>query len=165
MPRPPTLPPAATASARAARAAFFCDLCQKGYSRMNEYEAHESSYDHQHKKRLKEMKEMQRQVKDSVPRKEEKGPLMTIKLGGNKEKEAGAQGAGGFKKGGFKKMNAFVAIEGEDDESVKKEDAQAQVIAEAPLAEADSDFTDEDDYYDPRRPTGCPPGCSGLTAG
>jgi len=40
---------------------------------MNEFEAHESSYDHQHKKRLKEMKEMQRQVQ---PKKEEKGPLM-----------------------------------------------------------------------------------------
>ena len=47
---------------------------------MNEFEAHESSYDHQHKKRLKEMKEMQRQVVQ--PKKEEKGPLMQIKLGG-----------------------------------------------------------------------------------
>ena len=26
------------------------ELCSKGYSRMNEFEAHESSYDHQHKK-------------------------------------------------------------------------------------------------------------------
>ena len=44
-----TLPAAATASAKAARSAFFCELCQKGYSRMNEYEAHQSSYDHTHK--------------------------------------------------------------------------------------------------------------------
>ena len=28
------------------------DLCSKGYARMNEWEAHESSYDHQHKKAL-----------------------------------------------------------------------------------------------------------------
>ena len=25
-------------------------LCTQGYSRMNEFDAHESSYDHQHKK-------------------------------------------------------------------------------------------------------------------
>jgi len=70
-----TLPSAKTDSAKAARNAFFCDLCQKGYSRMNEFEAHESSYDHQHKKRLKDMKEMQNQMQSST-RKEEKGPLM-----------------------------------------------------------------------------------------
>lgn len=28
------------------------ELCSKGYSRMNEFEAHENSYDHQHKKVL-----------------------------------------------------------------------------------------------------------------
>lgn len=26
------------------------DLCQKGYARMNDFEAHEGSYDHQHRK-------------------------------------------------------------------------------------------------------------------
>ena len=39
-----------TESAREARKSFYCDLCQKGYSRVNEFEAHEGSYDHQHKK-------------------------------------------------------------------------------------------------------------------
>ena len=39
-----------TESAREARKSFYCDLCQKGYSRINEFEAHEGSYDHQHKK-------------------------------------------------------------------------------------------------------------------
>jgi hypothetical protein len=39
-----------TESAREARKSFCCDLCQKGYSRINEFEAHEGSYDHQHKK-------------------------------------------------------------------------------------------------------------------
>jgi hypothetical protein len=29
---------------------FVGELCQKGYGRMNEFDAHESSYDHQHKK-------------------------------------------------------------------------------------------------------------------
>lgn len=131
---------------------------------MNEFEAHESSYDHQHKKRLKEMKEMQRQVKDSVPRKEERGPLMSIKLGPSKDKDSGG-GGGGFKKGGFKKTNAFVAVEGnaaesEDEVEVKKESEQRKAEAEA-----DSDVTDEEDYYDPRKPTGCHPGCPAITAG
>ncbi|KAK3114683.1 hypothetical protein LTR53_006769 [Teratosphaeriaceae sp. CCFEE 6253] len=52
------LPQAATESAREARKSFFCELCQKGYTRMNDFEAHEGSYDHQHRKRLKEMKQL-----------------------------------------------------------------------------------------------------------
>ena len=39
-----------TESAREARKSFYCELCSKGYSRMNEFEAHEGSYDHLHKK-------------------------------------------------------------------------------------------------------------------
>ncbi|KAL8761037.1 MAG: hypothetical protein Q9184_002803 [Pyrenodesmia sp. 2 TL-2023] len=45
-------PPAQTESARTARKSFYCDLCQKGYGRINEFEAHEGSYDHLHKKVL-----------------------------------------------------------------------------------------------------------------
>lgn len=33
-------------------------MCQKGYARMNEFEAHEGSYDHQHRKRLMEMRKL-----------------------------------------------------------------------------------------------------------
>jgi len=54
-PRYQTLPAAATSSAREARQAFHCSLCNKGYSRMNDYEAHLSSYDHSHKQRLRDM--------------------------------------------------------------------------------------------------------------
>ena len=132
---------------------------------MNEFEAHESSYDHQHKKRLKEMKEMQRQVKDSVPRKEERGPLMSIKLGGSKDKEVGAGGGGGFKKGGFRKMNAFAPVEhgaGESDTDGGRGNEEAKAQMEEPV---DSDVTDDEDYYDPRRPTECHPGCPGAGAG
>lgn len=121
---------------------------------MNEYEAHESSYDHQHKKRLKDMKEMQRTVQNAG-RKEEKGPLMSIKLG------TAAKKTGGFKKGGFK--NAFGPT---NDGVVKTEEAdEDNVFGErkdkvAPIVEDDdSDLTDQEDYYDPRRPTECPPGC------
>lgn len=35
-------------------------MCSKGYARINEFEAHENSYDHQHRKRLKEMKALTR---------------------------------------------------------------------------------------------------------
>jgi len=128
---------------------------------MNEFEAHESSYDHQHRKRLKDMKEMQRQVQTSG-RKEEKGPLMSIKLGGSSTKSGG--GGGGFKKGGFK--NAFAPAGG--DEEVKKEDDDADTVFakksavvddEKPIEDEDSDITDQEDYYDPRKPTECMPGC------
>jgi hypothetical protein len=138
---------------------------------MNEFEAHESSYDHQHKKRLKEMKEMQRQVLQ--PKKEEKGPLMQIKLGGAGKSAASSSGAGsggGFKKGGFK--NAFGAAVDEDVE-VKKEQDGAEVVAKLHSAqdvdmtkeeELDSDLTDQEDYYDPRRPTGCTLACASVMA-
>ena len=119
---------------------------------MNEYEAHESSYDHQHKKRLKEMKEMQRQVQ---PKKEEKGPLVSIKLG------AAKSSGGAFKKGGFKSAFAPADEEGK----VKEEEADSKLAAQTPAKnddlDNDSDVTDTEDYYDPRKPTGCNPSCKG----
>lgn len=42
--------PSQTESAREARKSFHCELCGKGYARMNEFEAHEGSYDHLHTK-------------------------------------------------------------------------------------------------------------------
>lgn len=96
---------------------------------MNEFEAHESSYDHQHKKvcmdhtisigltvgvltqvflqRLKEMKQMQRdplastKARKAERKADEKSGLITIKP----VKLDSQPGGGGFKKGGFK--NAF----------------------------------------------------------
>ena len=123
---------------------------------MNEYDAHESSYDHQHKKRLKEMKEMQRQV---APKKEEKGPLMQIKLGGTPKSAGGA----GFRKGAFK--NAFAPAEASE---VQKEDAEKEIeetsVKDEQMEEEDSDITDDDDYYDPRKPTGCTSTCASKVA-
>ncbi|KAB1216272.1 G patch domain-containing protein 8 [Morella rubra] len=40
------------------RKVFFCDLCNKQYKLAVEFEAHLSSYDHNHRKRFKEMREM-----------------------------------------------------------------------------------------------------------
>jgi len=136
---------------------------------MNEFEAHESSYDHQHKKRLKDMKEMQNQMQSST-RKEEKGPLMSIKLGGTSTAKPGGGGGGGFKKGGFK--NAFGSVDDGKSE-VKKEDDEVDRGAGRSLTdeprvvdkqEEDSDITDQEDYYDPRKPTGCTPACPGAAA-
>jgi len=125
---------------------------------MNEFEVHESSYDHQHKKRLKEMKEMQRQVQ---PKKEEKGPLMQIKLG--TPAKSSTSGGGGFKKGGFK--NAF-APAGEDEKSQPGKDDVTSMDIKLRSEDIDSDITDGEDYYDPLRPTGCMPGCkSHIAAG
>lgn len=108
---------------------------------------------------------MQRQVQ---PKKEEKGgPLMQIKLGGaGTTTTASGGGGGGFKKGGFK--NAFVPTRGDGVKVERRdEDEQAVVVGEGVEGrrvqpdEEDSDVTDDDDYYDPRRPTGCMPGCKG----
>jgi hypothetical protein len=137
---------------------------------MNEFEAHESSYDHQHKKRLKEMKEMQRQVVQ--PKKEEKGPLMQIKLGGAGKSVASGNSAGtggGFKKGGFK--NAFAGPEevaevkkGQERPQAEDKVGSAEDIEMTKEEELDSDVTDQEDYYDPRRPTGCTPACASVIA-
>ncbi|KAJ8658449.1 hypothetical protein O0I10_005802 [Lichtheimia ornata] len=40
--------------------AFYCELCDKQYSKIAEYEQHLQSYDHHHKKRFKDMKESTR---------------------------------------------------------------------------------------------------------
>ncbi|KAJ4298383.1 hypothetical protein N0V88_003413 [Collariella sp. IMI 366227] len=83
-PRHQTLPPAQTSSAREALQSFYCQLCQKGYSRMNDYEAHLSSYDHSHKQRLKDMKVMTRDPNAAARarRQEQKAEgVISIKLG------------------------------------------------------------------------------------
>jgi len=102
---------------------------------------------------------MQRQVQ---PKKEEKGPLMQIKLGGTAKSSGGG---GGFKKGGFK--NAFGPVEDEEKGEVKNEDEGSSTSnPKHDMDDRDSDATDDEDYYDPRKPTGCMPGCkSQVTAG
>ena len=125
---------------------------------MNEYEAHQSSYDHTHKQRLKDMKEITRSAQ---PKKDEKGPLMQIKLGGAKSATAGSGGA--FKKGGFK--NAFapadeeVVVGKKGDTVSEMENETVQDAENVRPDEDDSDVTDQEDYYDPRYPTGCTPAC------
>ncbi|KAH6628796.1 hypothetical protein F5144DRAFT_594725 [Chaetomium tenue] len=159
-PRHQTLPPAQTSSAREALQSFYCQLCQKGYSRMNDYEAHLSSYDHSHKQRLKDMKAMVRDPAATARarRQEQKAEgVISIKLG-----EAAG---GGFKKGGFKKTgfkSAFGPVAGsvatpkEDAAGLGKKEGEPKMglaaAAKSDLVESD---TEDEGYevYDPRRPT------------
>ncbi|XXH02167.1 hypothetical protein Hte_008535 [Hypoxylon texense] len=164
-PRHQTLPPAQTSSARAALQSFYCELCSKGYSRMNDYEAHLGSYDHSHRQRMKDMKQM---VKDPTAgaraRKAEAKAdgLISIKLGG--ESSPGNTGSGGFKKGGFKKSgfkSAFTPVgEPAEDDNHKPKDADPRenITKEEKAIPRDLDAesdTDDEGYqiYDPRFPT------------
>jgi len=47
---------------------FYCKLCNKQYTKIMEYEAHLSSYDHNHKKRFEEMKQFDK-VRNGVEKK------------------------------------------------------------------------------------------------
>ncbi|KAK6956066.1 hypothetical protein Daesc_001336 [Daldinia eschscholtzii] len=164
-PRHQTLPPAQTSSARAALQSFYCELCSKGYSRMNDYEAHLGSYDHSHRQRMKDMKQM---VKDPTAgaraRKAEAKAdgLISIKLSGDSN-PAGTSG-GGFKKGGFKKSgfkSAFTPIGGKVDEGnskTKESDTDTNINkGEKAIPKdlsAESDTEDEGyEVYNPHIPT------------
>ncbi|KAM0808346.1 hypothetical protein AB5N19_08689 [Seiridium cardinale] len=158
-PRHQTLPSAQTASARAARQSFYCELCSKGYSRMNDYEAHLSSYDHSHRQRMKDMKQM---VKDPTAaararKAEQKSEgMISIKLG-----EGGASSnatpGGGFKKGGFKKSgfkSAFAPIDGDEVKEEVPAAAKGEVKEKTLGLQGESETEDEGyEVYDPRKPT------------
>jgi hypothetical protein len=140
------------------------ELCSKGYARMNEYEAHLSSYDHSHKQRLKDMRQLSRDpLASTKARKAEakansQSGLISIKLGG----DLGTSGGGAaFKKAGFKKAgfkSAFAPADGvpmrgeEKAEEVKKTSVPGMKMDDG--AEVESDTDDEGyEMYDPRNPT------------
>ncbi|KUJ09250.1 uncharacterized protein LY89DRAFT_281722 [Mollisia scopiformis] len=164
-PRGFTNPAPKTESAREAVKSFYCELCSKGYARMNEYEAHLSSYDHSHKQRLKDMRQLTRDpLASTKARKAEakansQSGLISIKLGG----DSGSSGsAGGIKKAGFKKSgfkSAFAPADGEPvKEEIKSEGGFKTVAPGAKVltepAEGESDTEDEGyEMYDPRHPT------------
>ncbi|KAM7188809.1 hypothetical protein V8F20_010419 [Naviculisporaceae sp. PSN 640] len=181
-PRHQTLPRAQTESAREAQKSFYCELCSKGYTRMNDYEAHLSSYDHSHKQRMKDMKQM---VKDPAAiaraRKQEQKAdgLISIKLGEAAGTNTSSTGVGGgFKKGGFKKTGfvstfapvatttagapaADTVMEDRADEGMepaskraKKDEFEVSSAAAVKSELVESDTDDEGyEVYDPRFPT------------
>ncbi|PYH78693.1 hypothetical protein BO82DRAFT_421191 [Aspergillus uvarum CBS 121591] len=119
-----TNPTPKTESARSALNSFTCTLCNKSYSRHPEYEAHISSYDHQHRKRLQDLKQLSRDpnAAEKARRAERKAdaeaglrvldthkssPSTTGIASGN---GLNSEGGGGFKKGGFK--SSFTAVKG-----------------------------------------------------
>ncbi|CZT08862.1 uncharacterized protein RAG0_13799 [Rhynchosporium agropyri] len=162
-PRGFTNPAPKTESAREAVRSFYCELCSKGYARMNEYEAHLSSYDHSHKQRLKDMRQLTRDpLASSKARKAEakansQSGLISIKLG---EGGSSSGGGGGFKKAGFKKAgfkSAFAPAEGE---GVKEERPEVMIEKKEVggslriVDQGESDTEDEGyEMYDPRFPT------------
>ncbi|OIW30794.1 hypothetical protein CONLIGDRAFT_679548 [Coniochaeta ligniaria NRRL 30616] len=169
-PRFQTLPPAQTAAAREAQKSFYCQLCQKGYSRMNEYEAHLSSYDHSHKQRLKDMKQMVRDPQAAARARKQEAKadgVISIKLGADSAGGSGAAAGGGFKKGGFKKSGfkaAFVPVEGAKAEEPVQEDVakvDEPLVALGKKSGDDTGYdpvesdTEDEGYevYDPRHPT------------
>ncbi|KAL9032920.1 MAG: hypothetical protein Q9214_007756, partial [Letrouitia sp. 1 TL-2023] len=171
-----------TESAKRAREAFFCHLCDKGYARSNEYDAHLASYDHTHKQRLKDMKAMSRnpaQVSKARRAEAKRDGLISIKTPASTT----AKSAPGAKKSGFK--NAFVEVGEVEDKKV--EVAEATKVKEAEEEEGweilesvegkDVDGSQGDEgrggeeedgwwseevecRYDPRKPTGCGDDCS-----
>ncbi|TGJ87481.1 hypothetical protein E0Z10_g1289 [Xylaria hypoxylon] len=154
-PRHQTLPPAQTSSARAALQSFYCDLCAKGYSRMNDYEAHLGSYDHSHRQRMKDMKQMLGAG----------GSEANDSTSGNANEGKGSAAATGFKKGGFKKSgfkSAFAPVGGAGTENVdaKIDKPPAIIPGREDLLmttrdlDAESDTDDEGyEVYNPRFPT------------
>ena len=63
-------------------AAFYCDICDKQYAKVMEFENHLSSYDHHHKKRFRDMQQEQRararasKEASGTKRKERKDPAL-----------------------------------------------------------------------------------------
>ncbi|KAK7221771.1 hypothetical protein V2G26_009774 [Clonostachys chloroleuca] len=164
-PRHHTLPAAQTSSAREAQKSFYCTLCSKGYSRMNDYEAHLSSYDHSHKQRLRDMKAMVRDPNaSSRARKAEAKADGIVSIKMPQDGSGSTTSSGGFKKGGFKKSgfkSAFAPVEDSNaaprDNNASKPTQKVDMPGRPSLvsaAPAESDTEDEGyEMYDPRFPT------------
>ncbi|KAI9651864.1 MAG: hypothetical protein M1831_007529 [Alyxoria varia] len=161
-----------TDAARASLQSFYCTLCNKGYSRQNEFAAHESSYEHNHNQRRKDLKSMNQAMSrgsGGTNKDDAAGGLIKVKpieLGKGATAGEGGKKKGGFKKGGFKSAfgegEAEVVVdvprdrEGEGDVVDVKEVVGDEMVVDS----------DEDDLgyecYDPRRPTGCSSDCKGM---
>jgi hypothetical protein len=152
---------------------------------MPEFQAHQSSYDHQHKQRLKDMKQMSKDpnaaanARKAEEAEKKKMGIISIKITGDDKPVK----KGGFKKlfggsgntGGESKVSdgerkpGFKKVFGGDNEGGRKEG-----VIRDPLAgdgdvrtgeewEGDEGIWNEGDpgyeYYDPSKPTGCRVDC------
>ena len=135
---------------------------------MNELDAHLSSYDHAHRKRLQDMKKMQSDPRAAekarrAERKEaEKTGLVSIKLDPKTKKSGGGGGftkigsdSGATGKGRANGMAGFTKSGGNGELGKK--------VALDKLEDNESDTDDEEyEYYDPRKPTDCDCNCPGV---
>ncbi|RKF79857.1 putative g patch domain-containing protein 8 [Golovinomyces cichoracearum] len=150
-----TNPSPKTDSAREAVKSFYCELCSKGYARMNEYESHLSSYDHSHKQRLKDMRQLTKDpLASSRARRAEmkannQSGLISIKIGG----DIGASNKkSGFKKAGFK--SAFSPTEDSSVTVVPNNKKELESLSKDRDEALESDTEDEGyEIYNPRHPT------------
>ncbi|KAF2153742.1 hypothetical protein K461DRAFT_115555 [Myriangium duriaei CBS 260.36] len=117
---------------------FTCTLCAKSYARFPELEAHENSYDHQHKKRLKDMKALTRNPTSRVvqDRAERKRKEDTNVLGGNTQEVDWRETATRMDKAeptgpakGFGGVVAGTDTLGDGDKEVDRE-AQGRMVAD-----------------------------------
>ncbi|PLB39742.1 putative C2H2 finger domain protein [Aspergillus candidus] len=176
-PRGFTNPAPKTESARSALSSFTCSLCNKSYSRHPEYEAHISSYDHQHRKRLQELKQLSRDpnAAEKARRAEKKADaeaglrvIDTTKSGvatgaAARPAPSGGGSGGGFKKGGFK--SSFTTVKapvppsaptrknvlGEDDDDSPAADEVVVPARNSPVRDVktrqDTEESDTDEEY------------------
>ncbi|KJZ74290.1 hypothetical protein HIM_06296 [Hirsutella minnesotensis 3608] len=160
-PRHQTLPAPQTSAAREAQKSFYCTLCSKGYSRMNEYEAHLSSYDHTHKQRLKDMKAMVRDPNAGARARKAEAKadgLVSIRVDDKDARPDAAAGRKpGFKRSGFKSAFGPKDVVPAAPEPVKTEaQPPPQPLAAPKLGNSqDESDTEDEGYerYDPRYPT------------
>lgn len=111
---------------------YFCELCQKRYSKPHELDTHFLSYEHEHAKRLAELRQL-----NKVKRSEEESVMREVVLE-NKE----------VKRGGFKRVF--------ETSRSNVEAKSANERAREPTEQfSNSSFNSEEDYklYDPKYPT------------
>ncbi|KAK9454323.1 hypothetical protein V1511DRAFT_511681 [Dipodascopsis uninucleata] len=155
-----------TEAAKQALRSFYCDLCQKGYSRMDEYENHTNSYEHQHRKRFLELRQMQRDSSSIAQRREREAKesgmraisIESVEKPSDSNNTSNSSGTGtkagfkaiggGFKRIGSKKESATIANAAGKSELIASESINKKY-------ESGSDSEEDTDYtrYDPNQPT------------
>ncbi|ODQ52541.1 hypothetical protein SAICODRAFT_71726 [Saitoella complicata NRRL Y-17804] len=154
------LPAAKTEAAKAAAKAFYCELCDKGYSRISEYEAHLSSYDHGHRARFREMRALQKDPNDIARRREREQRESGMRV----ISEDAPSAAGMAKKaGGFKKAFGAPAESGSSSgfkpvfRPSRPESSSSSTDGRFQVKPVDEDETDDEGVdtreYDPEYPT------------
>jgi hypothetical protein len=128
---------------------------------MPEFQTHQSSYDHQHKQRLKDMKQMSKDpnaaanAKKAQEAEKKKAGIISIKITGEDKP---------MKKSGFKKLFVSSSDTKEESKVVKDPLKKDEDVGMGEDWEGDEGIWNEGDpgydYYDPAKPTGCEFGCA-----